>query len=239
VQAVDCALFQRARQGDKEAREALFQANTGLIWACLRKYTGLLERDDLYQLGAIGLLKAVDRYDPSYGVMFSTYAVPHILGEIRRYLRDNTPIKVERRLKEIAYRAGRVIDRRRAETGCDPPLAEVAQELDVAVDTLVEAMEATTPPGYLEDIASYGTRPDKTTDHGSPGAQADSIELKDALGMLDDHVRHIVEGRFFHGKTQTELARELGVSQAQVCRLEKAALARLRVYLSAQEGILP
>lgn len=238
MQGVDCALFERARQGDKAAREALFQANTGLIWACLRKYTGLMERDDLYQLGAIGLLKAVDRFDPSYGVMFSTYAVPHILGEIRRFLRDNTPIKVERRLKEIAYRAGRVIDERRARTGWDPPAAEVAQELGIDVDTLVEAMEATSPPGYLEDIPSYGDRAMRTG-YGSEAPEAYPVEIRDALEMLEGHMRSIIEGRFLHGKTQGELARELGVSQAHVSRLEKAALSRLRVYLSTQEEILP
>ena len=239
MQAVDPGLFARARQGDKEAREALFQANTGLIWACLRKYTGLLEKEDLYQLGAIGLLKALDRFDPSYGVMFSTYAVPLILGEIRRHLRDNTPIKVERRLKEIAYRAGRIIDERRARTGVEPTAMEVAGELGVSVDTLMEALEATSPPGYLEDLAPNGERGLRTEGPGVKEDHIDSIELKDALTRLDRETRHIIEGRFFAGKTQAELACELGVSQAHVCRLEKAALRKLRVYLSAQEEILP
>ncbi|MGI6663531.1 MAG: sigma-70 family RNA polymerase sigma factor [Bacillota bacterium] len=239
MQAVDKGLFKRARQGDKEARELLFQANTGLIWACLRKYTGLLEKDDLYQLGAIGLLKALDRFDPSYGVMFSTYAVPLILGEIRRHLRDNTPVKVERRLKEIAYRAGRVIEERRAQTGVEPPAAEVAGELGVSVDTLMEAMEATSPPGYIEDLSHSGDRGLRTGSAGFKEDHLDALELKDALGRLDSETRHIIEGRFFHGKTQAELARELRLSQAHVCRLEKAALRKLRVYLSAQEEILP
>ncbi len=239
MQAVDGALFERARQGDKEAREALFQAHTGLIWACLRKFAGLLEKDDLYQLGAIGLLKALDRFDPSYGVMFSTYAVPLILGEIRRHFRDNTPIKVARRLRETAYRATRVIDERRAATGVEPPAEEVARELGVTVDVLLEAMEATSPPGYLEDFPSYREQRKNPGGWSHGEETAASIELQDALRSLGGEMRHIIEGRFFQGKTQAELARELGMSQAHVSRLEKAGLHKLRVYLASCEEILP
>ena len=171
--------------------------------------------------------------------MFSTYAVPLILGEIRRHLRDNTPVKVERRLKDLAYRATRVIDERKALTGVEPPAEEVAQELGVTVDVLMEAMEATTPPGYLEDLPPYRERPEQFRGRGHGEEPAASIELKDALGGLDGEARRIIEGRFFHGKTQAELARELGISQAHVCRLEKAGLAKLRVYLASCEEILP
>jgi RNA polymerase sporulation-specific sigma factor len=239
VQPLDIALFRRAKAGDPDAREALFHANTGLIWACLRKYTGLIEKDDLFQLGAIGLLKAVDRFDPTFGVSFSTYAVPHILGEIRRYLRDNTPLKVERRLKEISNLARNIIDKRRAITGRDPSAQEVAEELGISCDTLIEAMEATSPLSYLEELPSFGDRVDLNRESRAGGDIPDSIELADALSSLDAQLKSIVEGRFFHGKTQSEIAVELGISQAHVCRLERAALVKLRVYLSAREEILP
>lgn len=239
MQSLDLGLFQRVREGDLTARETLFQANTGLVWACLRKYTGLIEKDDLFQLGAIGLLKAVDRFDPSYGVLFSTFAVPHILGEIRRHLRDNTPLKVERRLKEVSYLARKLSEERRAKTGRDPSAAEVAEALGVTTDTLMEAVDATSPLAYLEDIPSYGDRPDKSQDAKLGSDLPDSVELSDALASLDNQSKTIIEGRFFRGKTQAEISKELGISQAHVCRLEKAALVRLRVYLSAQEEILP
>ncbi len=141
-------------------------------------------------------------------------------------------------MREIAYRAGRVIDEKTARTGWDPPAAEVAKELGIDVDTLVEAMEATSPPGYLEDIPSYGDMP-VSAGYGSEAPEAHPVELRDALETLGGHMRSIIEGRFLHGKTQGELARELGMSQAHVSRLEKAALSRLRVYLSAEEEILP
>lgn len=237
MQAIDRDLLEKAKRGDMEAREALFRANTGLIWACARRYAGLLEKEDLYQLGAVGLLKAISRFDPSYGVMFSTYAVPLILGEIRRHLRDSSPIKVERRLKEIAYKAGRVIEQHKARTGAEPPAAEVAREIGVDLDTLLEALEATSPPGHLEAMMPTGDRGIRTGELKDD--YLDSIELRDALEKLPPDERYVVENRFFHGRTQTELAREMGLSQPQVCRIEKAALRKLRVYLSAPEGILP
>lgn len=239
MQSLDLGLFQRVKQGDPEAREAIFQANTGLIWACVRKYTGLTEKDDLFQLGAIGLLKAVDRFDPSYGVLFSTFAVPHILGEIRRYLRDNTPLKVERRLKDIAHLARQVVDRKRSETGHDPTAAEVAQQLGVSTDVLVQALEATSPLAYLDEIPPHEGRPDRSRESAAEGDLPDSVEISDAIERLDGQLRAVVEGRFFRGKTQAEIGKELGISQAHVCRLERAALAKLRVYLSAREEILP
>lgn len=234
MRPLDLDLFRQVKEGDREARETLFHANTGLIWACARKYSGLVENEDLFQLGAIGLLKAVDRFDASYGVLFSTFAVPHILGEIRRYVRDNTPVKVERRLKEVSYRARKAIDRRRAEIGREPSAAEIAEEIGVPADVLLEAMDATSPPVYLEEIPSYGEKPD-----GGGDAKPDTVEIADALDSLDAQMRAIVMGRFFEGKTQTEVSKDLGISQAHVCRLEKAALLRLRVYLAAEEAILP
>jgi RNA polymerase sporulation-specific sigma factor len=230
MQPLDQALFERARGGDRAAREEIFTANTGLIWAFAKKYGGLLEKEDLFQLGAIGLLKAIDRFDLSYGVVFSTFAVPHILGEIRRHLRDNALVKVDRRLRELAFLAARTRREAVAKTGEEPALSEIAEDLGVPVDVLCEAMEAVSSVLYLEDIPGYGEAPAAAVEHAARGAE--TLDLKQALEGLESDARTVVEGRFFLGKTQTEIARELGISQAHVSRLEKKALLSLRASLS-------
>lgn len=224
MQRLDRELFERVRCGDREAREEIFAANTGLIWACVKRYAGLLEKDDLFQLGAIGLLKAIDRFDPTYGVVFSTFAVPHILGEMRRHLRDDAPLKVERRLKEISYLARKARQEIAAADGHEPTLVEIAEATGVTVDALCEAMDATAPLLYLEDIPNYREKPEAPPESGM-------VDLRQVLSGLDPDLRTIVEGRFFLGKTQVEISRELGISQAQVSRLEKKALTILRESL--------
>lgn len=226
MHALTDELFARAREGDREARDAIFESNTGLIWACVRKYAGVLEKDDLFQMGSIGLIKAIDRFDPAYGVAFSTFAVPHILGEVRRHLRDNALVKVDRRLREIAFRASRIREKLAGESGAEPPLSEVAKALGVPADTVLEALEAASSVVYLEDIPLHG---EERAD-SARSREDDSIDLREALRRLEPDLRAVVEGRFFHGKTQSEVSRELGVSQAHVSRLEKKAILAMREY---------
>jgi len=226
MRPLDDGILARARKGDRAARDEMFEANTGLVWACVRKYVGVLEKDDLFQMGSIGLLKAIDRFDPSYGVAFSTFAVPHILGEVRRHLRDNALVKVDRRLREIAFKADRIRQRLTTEQGLEPPLSEVARELDVPADTVLEAMEAAASVLYLEDIPAYGD----SNPHSQRPAEEESVDLKEAMERLDPEMRAIVEGRFFRGRTQTEVSHELGISQAHVSRLEKKAILAMREY---------
>lgn len=225
-------IFARIRAGDAGARDEFFQRNTGLIWACVKKYAGLSEKEDLFQLGAIGLLKAIDRFDPSYGVAFSTYAFPLIMGEIRRYLRDGGPVKIGRRLKEIGLQARKISDQKREETGKEPAASEIAEQLGVSVDLLLSALDATSPLVYFEEASSASSDVAVTGEFSSQEASlVDSIDLREALNKLSPRERFIVEGRFFMGKTQSEISQKIGLSQAQVCRLEKEALLKLRMLL--------
>jgi len=230
---LDRAVFERARSGDQRAREEIFNANTGLIWAAVKRFAGLLEQEDLYQLGAIGLLKAIDRFDPEYGAQFSTFAVPHIMGEMRRFLRDNTPVKVERRLKEVASMAKRFRTAYRSKMGIEPSLEEVAKALQVDVDTVVSAMDATQATVYLEDLPSFREKA-TVSNENAPDSVLDSVDLQRAMELLEPKERAILESRFFYEKTQTEISRDIGISQAHVSRLEKKALSVLKSYLEAR-----
>ncbi len=230
---LDSSVFHRVRGGDQSAREEAFNANTGLVWAAVKRFTGLLEKEDLYQLGAIGLLKAIDRFDPSYGAQFSTFAFPHIMGEIRRFLRDNTPVKVERRLKEVAALAKRFRTAYRAKHGAEPSVEEVARALELDVDTVVAALDATQSITYLEDVPAYREEAASSTEDASH-VLAESMDLRNALDSLDPKERTILESRFFHEKTQSEISKEVGISQAHVSRLEKKALAVLKSYLQVR-----
>lgn len=230
---LDRAVFERARGGDQKAREEIFNANTGLIWAAVNRFAGLLEKEDLYQLGAIGLLKAIDRFDPDYGSQFSTFAIPHIMGEMRRFLRDNTPVKVERRLKEIASMAKRFRTAYRSRRGLEPSLEEMAKALEVEVDTLISALDATQTTVYLEDLPAYREEAAASTEH-APEGTLDSMDLHRALELLEPKERAIIESRFFYDKTQAEISKDIGISQAHVSRLEKKALSVLKSYLEAR-----
>ncbi len=233
---LDRALFDRVKNGDLSARDEAFNANTGLIWASVKRFTGLLEKDDLFQLGAMGLLKAIDRFDPSYGVEFSTFAFPHILGEVRRYLRDNTPLKVERRLKEIAFSARKASASMKARSGVDPPATEIASLLGVSVDLILSALDATRAPAYLEDLPSWDDV--RTTPaEREPDRIAESLDLRSAIEGLDPMERAVIEIRFFGGRSQSEAALRIGVSQAQVSRLEKRALLELGRSLGGRHGV--
>lgn len=223
------AVFKKIRDGDTSTRDRVFEENTGLVWACVKRYAGLLETEDLFQLGAIGLLRAIDRFDPAYGTAFSTYAFPYIMGEIRRHLRDNTPVKVSRRLKEIASQSQRISRDLVASTGQEPSVTEIASLLGVQPDLVLEALEAARPILYLDELSGYGE-----TGESEP---AHRMDLEDALGSLDPSLERVIRGRFFDGKTQQELADEMGISQAHVCRLEKKALQSLRSLLGTSFGV--
>ena len=200
---IDMDLFERARKGDPEAREQVFRSNTGLVGACIRRYAGLIEKEDLFQIGAIGLLKAIDRFDPKFGTAFSTYAVPLILGEIRRYLRDDGAVKVSRRLRELSLAARRLSSRKKAETGKEPSMEELARELEVEVDLLCQALEATQQLAYLEDtpVATQAESAPVGVARAASGQQfLESVDLRDAVSGLDDTMRAIIEARFFQGK---------------------------------------
>lgn len=224
--------FDRARSGDRQARDAIFDANMGLVWACVRRFRGLMETDDLFQLGAIGLLKAIERFDPDMGVSFSTLAVPYILGEIKRHLRDGTPIRVARRLKEIALAAQKYIRDELARTGKEPPVDQVAGHLGIETDLLIQALEAASPVVHLAGTYVAGRQR-----QDAPCDEEEQVtiraDLETAMEKLEPEVKHIIQGRYLCGKTQEELARELGISQAHVCRLERRGLMAMRAYLGA------
>ncbi len=235
---VSLEVLKKAKEGNPKAKAQVFKANVGLIWSCVKRYIGLLEREDLFQIGSIGLIKAIDRFDADYGTVFSTYAVPLILGEIRRYLRDNGAIKVSRRLKEISLAARRFSAKMKVQTGKEPSVKELAERLEIDVDLLCRALEATQPMLYFEDL-SYTPNAVSNSLHirsSSKQTFTESLDLKDAVSTLDETLKFIVIGRFFHGKTQREIANELNFSQAHISRLEKKALLILRQVLHLKKS---
>ena len=227
-------LLARTKNGDQKAREQLINGNLRLVLSVIQRFTNRGENlDDLFQVGCIGLIKAIDHFDLSYAVRFSTYAVPMILGEIRRYLRDNNSVRVSRSLKDIAYKAMQVKERLTNETQREPTVEEIAKELDLPKHEVVLALEAIVDPVSLnEPIYSDGGDTiyvmdqvsDKSDDHG----WLEEIALKEAISKLAPREKKILSLRFFGGKTQVEVASEIGISQAQVSRLEKSALDRIK-----------
>ncbi|MCI8502111.1 MAG: RNA polymerase sporulation sigma factor SigG [Oscillospiraceae bacterium] len=227
-------LLARTKNGDQKAREQLINGNLRLVLSVIQRFTNRGENlDDLFQVGCIGLIKAIDHFDLSHAVRFSTYAVPMILGEIRRYLRDNNSVRVSRSLKDIAYKAMQVKERLTNETQREPTVEEIAKELDLPKHEVVLALEAIVDPVSLnEPIYSDGGDTiyvmdqvsDKSDDHG----WLEEIALKEAISKLAPREKKILSLRFFGGKTQVEVASEIGISQAQVSRLEKSALDRIK-----------
>ncbi|WP_026485541.1 RNA polymerase sporulation sigma factor SigG [Caldanaerobius polysaccharolyticus] len=231
-------LLMRLKNGDKEAREKFIYGNLRLVLSVIQRFNNRGEHvDDLFQVGCIGLIKAIDNFDLSQNVRFSTYAVPMIIGEIRRYLRDNNSIRVSRSLRDIAYRALQARDKLIAENGREPNISEVAKELDLPREEVVFALDAIQEPVSLfEPIYHDGGDAIYVMDQVGDSKNNDemwleSISLSEALNKLNERERHILNLRFFQGKTQMEVAEEIGISQAQVSRLEKSALAHLRKYI--------
>ena len=226
-------LLRRTAQGDAEAREQLIAGNLRLVLSLVGRFAGRGENpDDLFQVGCIGLIKAVDHFNTELDVEFSTYAVPMILGEIRRYLRDNNAIRVSRSVRDLAYRALAV----REKLSCDgePTLEAIAAELGEKPADVAAALEAIAEPVSLFDtVYSDGGDSlcvmDQIRDTDADDEQwLEDIALKDAIARLSEKERNIISGRYFAGKTQMEIADEIGISQAQVSRIEKGAIERIR-----------
>ena len=229
------ALIQQAQEGNQEAKERLVQENMGLIWSVVRKFTNRgYDADDLFQIGSIGLLKCISKFDLNYQVKFSTYAVPMIMGEIKRFLRDDGMIKVSRPLKEIAVKAKYTSDSLAKKMGRQPTLSEVAGELDIEVSELVVAMEAGMDVESLYSTVHQGDGTpvyliDKLDQNeGESENIVDIIAVKQVIGKLESRERQVILMRYFQDKTQSEIAGEIGVSQVQVSRIEKKVLKMMR-----------
>lgn len=231
-------LFKKMQKGDEESRQKLVNGNLRLVLSVIQRFTNRGEYvDDLFQVGCIGLMKAIDNFDLAQNVKFSTYAVPMIIGEIRRYLRDNNPIRVSRSLRDMAYKALQVRDSLVTRHSREPSITEIAGELKMPREDIIFALDAIQEPVSLfEPIYHDGGDPifvmDQIGDEKNLDANwLENIAVREALARLSDREKHILTLRFFEGKTQMEVAEEIGISQAQVSRLEKAALSHMRKHM--------
>ena len=227
------ALIGRAHQGDKEARDILFHENTGLIYSVAHRFLGRgAEMEDLFQIGSIGLLKAVDKFDLSYDVKFSTYAVPMIAGEIKRFLRDDGMLKVSRSIKENQYRIYKMREKLEKNLGREPTVTELAEELGMTPEEIASVELATGVPESLQQETAEGLTLESTLGTDSPEeSMVERIALREAIDALPEREKMTILLRFFKGLTQEQTARILGVSQVQVSRLERRGLANLRKLL--------
>jgi len=233
-------LFERMHKGDASAREEFIKGNLRLVLSVIQRFNNRGEYvDDLFQVGCIGLIKAIDNFDLSQNVKFSTYAVPMIIGEIRRYLRDNNSIRVSRSLRDIAYKALQVKEKLTGQNSKEPTISEIAEELKLPKEEVVFALDAIQDPiSLFESVYHDGGGGDAiyVMDQVSDEKNLDEnwlegIALKEAMRKLNDREKLILNLRFFEGKTQMEVAEEIGISQAQVSRLEKTALMHMRKYI--------
>lgn len=228
------ALLKRIKEGDKEAREILINGNLRLVLSVLQKFISRGENpDDLFQVGCIGLMKAIDNFDITQNVRFSTYAVPMISGELRRYLRDNNPIRVSRSLRDLAYKAMQAKEKLMNENQKEPTVEQIAKEIDAKRSDVVLALESISDPISLyEPVYSDSGDTlyvlDQVGDKSDDESWLDEISLKEAINLLLPREKKILFLRFFKGKTQVEVANSIGISQAQVSRLEKCALDRIK-----------
>lgn len=228
-------LLEKIKNGDTEAREKFIQGNLRLVLSVVQRFSGRNESaDDLFQIGCIGLIKSIDNFDISLNVQFSTYAVPMIIGEIRRYLRDNNIVRVSRSVRDLAYKTIQVRERLTKETGKEPGIEEIAKELETTPEDIAFSLDAIQDPVSLQEPV-YNDGADsiyimdqvkdvKNTDE----LWAENITILEAMKKLSDKEKLIVNKRFFDGKTQMEVAEEIGISQAQVSRLEKSAIERIK-----------
>ena len=233
------ALFKRILDGDMEAREEYIKGNLRLVLSVIQRFSGSNENvDDLFQIGCIGLIKAIDNFDITQNVRFSTYAVPMILGEVRRYLRDNNSIRVSRSLRDTDYKAIYAKENLMKKNLKEPTIMEIANEIGVSKEDITYALDAIQSPVSLyEPVYSDGGDPlfvmDQISDKKNLEENwVEDISLNEAMKRLPERERHIIDMRFFEGKTQTEVAEEIHISQAQVSRLEKNALKSMKGYLS-------
>ena len=233
------ALFERVMKGDKDVREKYIHCNLRLVLSIVQRFSNNSENlDDLFQVGCIGLIKAIDNFDPTLGLKFSTYAVPMIIGEIRRYLRDNTnPVRVSRALKDTAYKAIYAKEKLSKEKQNEPTMMEISKEIGISKEEIVAALDAIQMPVSLyEPVYSEGKDTlyvcDQVMDKKcSEEKWVEDIVLNYALDNLDEKERQIIKLRFYEAKTQMEVAKEMNISQAQVSRLENCALKNMRKYL--------
>lgn len=228
-------LLEKIKNGDIEAREKFIQGNLRLVLSVVQRFSGRNESaDDLFQIGCIGLIKSIDNFDISLNVQFSTYAVPMIIGEIRRYLRDNNIVRVSRSVRDLAYKTIQVRERLTKETGKEPGIEEIAKELETTPEDIAFSLDAIQDPVSLQEPV-YNDGADsiyimdqvkdvKNTDE----LWAENITILEAMKKLSDKEKLIVNKRFFDGRTQMEVAEEIGISQAQVSRLEKSAIERIK-----------
>ncbi len=227
-------LLKLARGGDKNARNELINGNLRLVLSVVQRFAGRGENpDDLFQVGCIGLIKSIDNFDISQNVRFSTYAVPMIIGEIRRYLRDNNSIRVSRSIKDTAYRAMQAKEKLMNETQREPTIGEIAAALDLPREDIVIALESIVDPISLYDpVYSDGGDTiyvlDQIGDNNDDKNWLDEIAFKESIKNLSERERNILAMRFIRGKTQMEVSKEIGISQAQVSRLEKGAISKIK-----------
>ena len=233
------SLLLQAKGGDEKARQLLIEGNLRLVLSVIQRFSGRGENpDDLFQVGCIGLMKAINNFDPTKEVKFSTYGVPMIAGEIRRYLRDNAPIRVSRSIRDVAYKVLQCKEGMLLRLGREPPLEEISKELNIPENEVAQALDAICAPVSLHDpVFSDGGDPltvmDQVRDtRNTEGAWMERTILRSAYRSLGQREREILSLRFFDGKTQMEVAGKLGISQAQVSRLEKNAIASLRKSFS-------
>ena len=230
-------LLERCRKGDTSARELLINSNLRLVLSVVQKFSNRGENpDDLFQVGCIGLIKAIDNFDPSHEVRFSTYAVPMIIGEIRRHLRDNNSVRVSRSMRDTAYHALQVKEELTNELSREPTIEEISKKLGLPKHEVVLALDAIVDPVSLnEPIYSDSGDTiyimDQIRDSNDDSSWIEEISMRDALKKLNEREKKILSLRFFQGKTQMEVAKEVGISQAQVSRLEKNALNHIKSQL--------
>lgn len=230
-------LLDRSHHGDKDARDKLICGNLRLVLSVIQRFTSRGENpDDLFQVGCIGLIKAIDNFDPSHEVMFSTYGVPMISGEVKRFLRDNNAVRVSRSMRDTAYRAMQIKEQLTNENGKEPNITEIAKRMELPPEDVVIALESIVEPVSLyEPVFSDGGDTiyimDQVKGGTTDGDWLEEIAMREAIRDLTDRERKILSMRFIDGKTQTEVAGEIGITQAQVSRLEKGAMSRIKAEL--------
>ena len=227
-------LLRRARAGDQQARDEMIRCNLRLVLSVIQKFTNRGENlDDLFQVGCVGLIKAIDHFDPNLNVRFSTYGVPMIIGEIRRYLRDNNMVRVSRSMRDLAYKAMQTREQLQGKNGREPTVEEISREMGSPKEDVVLALESIMEPSSLYDPVYSDGRDtifvmDQIKDRSTDSDWLEEIALRQAMGELSEREKKILSLRFFSGKTQIEVSRQVGISQAQVSRIENAALERLK-----------
>lgn len=227
-------LLKKVKQGDKLAREQLIQGNLRLVLSVIKRFAGRGENpDDLFQIGCIGLIKSIDNFDINQNVRFSTYAVPMIIGEIRRFLRDNNPVRVSRSIKDLAYRAMQSKERLTAKLGREPTVSEISEDLQTPRTDIVVALESIVEPMSLYEPVFFDGGDnlyvlDQVSDKNEEAGWVDEIFFRETMHNLSDREKKIMQLRFLYGKTQTEVSKEIGISQAQVSRLEKGVIDKIK-----------